>query len=394
MKIVFLAPFGIRPKGTLIARMIPLAVELQNLGHRVTIIAPPYTNPEDSGKTEVVRGVTVKNISLGPVTGAAAALLLAHRMFWLARSERPDLIHLFKPKGYGGIAAMVHLFYRRLRVPLPPLFVDTDDWEGKGGMNDMHPYSRAERLVFGIQEAWLPPRAAGVTVASRTLQTRIWGMGISPERVLYLPNCVEDVLPGDGDRVRRKLDIPTDAPVLLLYTRFFEFSQEKLHFLFEEIHRKAPSVKFLVVGQGRRGEEELLLTVGHERGFSEALVMGGWLDPAEITDYLAAADVAIYPFSDTLINRSKCPAKLTEILRAGVPVVADSVGQLAEYIKPGVSGILCNSDDWQEMADRVVELLGDREKRQLLGAAGWEYMLSRFSWKNYGEKLANFYEGV
>lgn len=393
MKIVFLAPFGIRPKGTLIARMIPLAAELQAMGHVVTIIAPPYTNPEDSGKTEVVRGVTVKNISLGPVTGAAVTPFLAHRMFWQARAERPDLIHLFKPKGYGGIAAMVHLMLLRLGASFPPLFVDTDDWEGKGGMNDMHPYSRAERLVFGIQEAWLPPRAAGVTVASRTLQTKVWGMGVSSERVLYLPNCVDDVPSGDGGWVRRTLGIPADAPVLLLYTRFFEFSQEKLHFLFDEIYRRMPSVRFLVVGQGRRGEEELLLAAGRERGFSEALVMGGWLDPTVITDSLAAGDVAIYPFSDTLINRSKCPAKLTEILRAGVPVVADNVGQLAEYVKPGVSGILCDPDDWQEMADRVIDLLGDQERRRLLGAAGREYMLSRFSWKRYAGKLASFYEG-
>jgi glycosyltransferase involved in cell wall biosynthesis len=391
MKIVFLAPFGIRPKGTLIARMIPLAAELQNLGHTVTIIAPPYTNPEDSGKTEVVRGVTVKNISLGPVTGAAAAPFLAHRMFWLARAERPDLVHLFKPKGYGGLAAMVHLVLCRLGVELTPLFVDTDDWEGKGGMNDLHPYSRAERLVFGIQEVWLPPQAAGVTVASRTLQTKVWGMGIPPERVLYLPNCVEDVPPGDGGRVRRKLGIPVDAPVLLLYTRFFEFSQEKLHFLFAEIHRRSLAVRFLVVGQGRRGEEELLLAAGRERGFADALVMGGWLDPTEIADYLAAADVAIYPFSDTLINRSKCPAKLTEILRAGIPVVADSVGQLAEYIKPGVSGILCDPDNWQEMADRVVDLLVDPARRKQLGAAGREYMLTRFSWRNFAAQLDAFY---
>ena len=41
MKIVFIAPFGIRPKGTVIARMIPLAAGLQGLGHRVTIVAPP-----------------------------------------------------------------------------------------------------------------------------------------------------------------------------------------------------------------------------------------------------------------------------------------------------------------------------------------------------------------
>lgn len=391
MKIVFLAPFGIRPKGTLIARMIPLAAELQQLGHRVTVIAPPYTNPEDSGKVEEVRGVTVRNITLGPGSGAATAPLLAHRMFWAARAERPDLVHLFKPKGYGGIAAMVHLLWRRFGLPLPPLFVDTDDWEGKGGMNDLHPYSRAERLVFGIQEAWLPPRAAGVTVASRTLQTKIWGMGIPPERVLYLPNCVEDLPRGEGARVRRMLGIPADAPVLLLYTRFFEFRQEKLHFLFTEIHRRFPAVRFLVVGQGRRGEEGLLLAAGREKGFGGALVMGGWLDPAEISDYLAAADVAVYPFSDTLINRSKCPAKLTEILRAGVPVVADSVGQLAEYVKPGLSGILCDPDDWQEMADRTAELLDDPVRRRNLGNAGREYMLNRFSWQRFAENLSVFY---
>jgi len=47
MKIVFLAPFGIRPKGTVIARMVPLAAGLCALGHEVVIVAPPYTNTED-----------------------------------------------------------------------------------------------------------------------------------------------------------------------------------------------------------------------------------------------------------------------------------------------------------------------------------------------------------
>ena len=34
-------------------------------------------------------------------------------------------------------------------------------------------------------------------------------------------------------------------------------------------------------------------------------------------DYLATADVAIYPFTDSLVNSCKCPAKLTELLRVG-----------------------------------------------------------------------------
>jgi glycosyltransferase involved in cell wall biosynthesis len=217
-------------------------------------------------------------------------------------------------------------------------------------------------------------------------------MGIAPDRVLYLPNCVEETSLGNGIAVREKLEIPADAPVLLLYTRFFEFSQEKLHFLFAEIYRRVPQVRFLVVGKGRNNEEGLLLQAGAERGFSPALVMAGWIDPSELPDYLAAGDVAIYPFADTLINRSKCPAKLTELLRAEVAVVADSVGQLAEYIKPGASGILCNPDDWQEMAEQAAELLLDRDKRQQLGKAGRHYLLMKFNWKDFTARLEASYK--
>jgi glycosyltransferase involved in cell wall biosynthesis len=369
--------------------MLPLADELQRLGHTVTIVAPPYTNPEDSGKVETVRGVKIRNVEL--CGGAAAAPMLAWRMYRAALAEQPDLVHLFKPKGYGGLAAMILAQFRRMGLRQPLLFVDMDDWEGRGGMNDMHPYSATEKALFQFQEDWLPLKARGVTVASRTLQTKAWGMGIRRERVLYLPNCVEDVPPGDGQGVRQRLGIPADVPVLLLYTRFFDFSQDKLHFLFAEIYRQVTGVRFLVVGKGRNNEEALLLAKGEELGFAPALVMGGWLEPDDIPSYLAVADVAIYPFSDNLISRSKCPAKLTEILRAGVAVVADSVGQLAEYVKPGVSGVLCHPDDWQEMADSAAGLLLDTPRRRALGAAGRRYLLESFAWRDYAAKLHDFY---
>ena len=374
--------------------MLPLAQELQRLGHKVTIVAPPYTNPEDSGQVETIGGVTVHNVELPKTRGAAASPALAWRMYRTAMAEQPDIVHLFKPKGYGGLAAMVLILFSRIGIRQPALFVDMDDWEGRGGMNDLHPYSPGAKAMFQFQEEWIPLHARGVTVASRTLQTKAWGMGIPLKRVLYLPNCVEDISPGDGHAARQHLGIPADAPVLLLYTRFFEFSQDKLHFLFAEVYQRVPGVRLLVLGKGRNNEEELLLAKGGELGFAPALVMGGWLEPADIPFFLAAGDVAVYPFDDTLINRAKCPAKLTELLRAGVPVVADSVGQLAEYIKPAVSGLLCDTDNWQEMADRAVELLMDPVRRGEVGMAGRNYLLERFAWRSHANRLNSFYAKI
>jgi glycosyltransferase involved in cell wall biosynthesis len=391
LKIVFLAPFGIRPKGTVIARMLPLAVELRVLGHEVVIVAPPYTNPEDSGKVEIVHGVRLVNVKLPPGGKTLGAPALAWKMFRTSLTEKPDLIHLFKPKGYGGLAAMLQIYCDRLGFRMPPLFLDTDDWEGKGGMNEIVGYSAVEQRFYALQEQWLPPRVRGVTVASKMLEEIHLGMGIARERLLYLPNCVDDQPLGNGMSVRAKLGIPLNAPVVLLYTRFFEFSQEKLHHVFAEIFRHIPRVRFLVVGKGRRDEGEQLVNSSVEQGFRDALVMAGWVEPVELPDYLAAGDVAIYPFADTLVNRAKCPAKLTELLRAGLPVVADRIGQIPEYVAPELHSLLCVPDNWDEMTAKCVELLHDGELRRKASLAGKAFILETFTWRSYAELLHNFY---
>ncbi len=389
MRIVFLAPFGIRPKGTVIARMLPLAAELQKLGHTVTIIAPPYTNPEDSGKTETVRGVRLTNITLPTVGKVLGALPMAWRMFRATLDERPDVVHLFKPKGYGGLAAMLFIMLRRLGIRMPRLFVDTDDWEGEGGMNELHSYSPAEKRLFAFQEQWLSRHAAGMTVASRELERLTREVGVLSEHILYLPNGVQEAVPGNGAGIRKNLGILPDTPVVLLYTRFFEFTQERLYRVLAGIFRRVPEVRFLVVGKGRRGEEELLLSNAHENGFAEAPIMAGWVEPHEIPDYLAAADVAIYPLDDTLVNRAKCPAKLTEIILAGIPVVADGIGQAREYIAD--SDLLCNPADESCMVDKVAAVFSNREDASLSAEQAQGHIVKNFAWKEIATRLEGFY---
>lgn len=394
MKIVFLAPFGIRPKGTVIARMLPLAVELQKLGHQVVIVAPPYTNPEDSGRTEIVRGVKLLNVSLGPRHKALAAPFLAWRMFRAALKENPDLVHLFKPKGYGGLAAMLMVCCERLGIRMPRLFLDTDDWEGKGGMNDLVGYSGAEQRLYAVQEAWLPPRCSGVTVASRMLEQQVLAMGVPPQRVLYLPNCVEDLPPVSGAGVRERLGIPAAAPVVLLYTRFFEFDQARLHRILAQVSRGVPEARFLVVGKGRHGEEQQLIEASRTLGFASKLLVAGWIEPVDLPAYLAAGDVALYPFEDNLVNRAKCPAKFTELLRAGIPVVADRVGQIPEYVAPELQGLLCDPSAEGEMAEKCLALLRDPEARARASVAGRTFLLTSYAWRDYAGLLHNFYVKV
>ncbi|MER3458571.1 MAG: glycosyltransferase family 1 protein, partial [Chloroflexota bacterium] len=51
MRIAMIGPFGLRPKGTIAARALPLAQTLAARGHAVTLILPPWSWPEDAGRT-------------------------------------------------------------------------------------------------------------------------------------------------------------------------------------------------------------------------------------------------------------------------------------------------------------------------------------------------------
>jgi glycosyltransferase involved in cell wall biosynthesis len=367
-----LAPFGIRPKGTLAARMLPLAQALVGRGHCVSIVAPPIHNPQDAGRRALHNGV--------PVTHAAPARLpggldWAPAMLLLALRERPDLLHLFKPKGYGGLAA---LLARALRPGLP-LVLDTDDWEGPGGWNDLLPYPAPARALFAWQERDLPRRAAAVTAASRTLEAQVRGFGVPAERVFYMPNGMRRI---EQIALRNEKDGTSAAShcCLLLYTRFWEFDVREVVAALVAIVGRRPQARLLVVGKGERGEERQLLELAARAGVAWAIDYRGWVEPEQIPALLAAADVALAPLDDTLINRARGQAKLIELLAAGLPVVAGNVGQAGEYIEHGRSGLLVPPGNPGALAHAAIDLLDDTALRRRLGAAAQARVSEQFSW--------------
>jgi glycosyltransferase involved in cell wall biosynthesis len=389
-----LAPFGIRPKGTLAVRMLPLARALARRGHHVRITAPPVHNPQDAGQRQVFEGVTVFHTPLprlpGPAgVGEQVGLLLHH-----ALAGAPDILHLFKPKGYSGLAALAA---RAIR-PWLPLVMDTDDWEGWGGWNDLLPYPAPARRLFAWQERDLSRRAASVTVASRTLETQVWGFGVRPERVIYLPNGVEGGSSGgqEGERwsapssssapsapsAPSGRSVPSSSSTLLLYTRFWEFEVWQVVAALVAIVQKRPEVRLLVVGKGEQGEEHELLRLAQRAGVAPAVDYRGWVEPAHIPLLLASANAAIVPMDDTLINRARCSVKLLELMAAGLPIVAGRVGQVAEYLDDERSGLLVPPGDPAALAQAALRLLNDDDGslRERLGKAARERAIRDFSW--------------
>jgi glycosyltransferase involved in cell wall biosynthesis len=399
MRIAIVGNFGLGYKGTMAARALPIARELSRRGHEVEIFLP------DDGTSSIG---DIDRVRMRPIGVPATAMVhagpspdstgqranvglvnltnLAFMLPWRALRSNPDVIYAFKPIAFSGLCllaawALGQAGRRRLLV------VDADDWEGSGGWADRDGASVVRRTIVDWQEQWCLTHADLVTVASRALEATI-----PPARrpVVYAPNAASSDSPGwrvgDASALRKTLGL-TIQPIVLAYTRFVEFSPVRLAEVAFRILTRAPDAELVVAGLGLAGEERRFDRLAIEHGLAGRVHLLGWIKAEDLPDVFAAADLALYPLDDTLLNRAKCPMKLVDLLLAGVPVVADSVGQAREYVQDGVTGALVAAGDVDAMANRAIDLLNDRARRLDLGARARQCMLSDWTWSKQADAI-------
>jgi glycosyltransferase involved in cell wall biosynthesis len=350
------------------------------------MILPPWDYPQDAGCKRQDAGVEIENIALPAGVPGLFHLNTTRRLVQRALDFQPDVVHCFKPKAYAGLAAWWLWQLKRVGRVKARLIVDADDWEGAGGWNDLNQYSWAQKKVFAWQEQWGLTHNDGVTVASRALQSIVWSLGVKPERVAYVPNGCRDSQPAPFQS-----EIRNQKSTILLYTRFFEFKIERVLEVLRRVVAQVPEAKLVVVGKGFNGEEDRLLAQAEAIGLRGSIEYAGWVEMGMLPGCFARASVAIHPFDDTLINRTKCSVKLIDLLSAGVPVVADAVGQNAEYLRHNETGVLVSSGDVEAMAQAVIDLLRDRAKAERLGQRAAQDMIQRFSWDRLALDVEQIY---
>lgn len=384
MRIAFIAPFGLQPKGTVSARMLPLAQALSNRGHSVRVVIPPWDDP--SAQTSNIKhssivthnGIEIVTLPLPRIVPNSLALT-----YGLVKEAvinfRPDVAHVFKPVGYSGLAGFA------LAAMGIPWVLDADDWEGPGGWADANPYSGTQKVVATVQEAILPRLAPALTNASRTLEARAWSFGLPRRNVFYMPNGVWSgkyqswiAHPAEVEQLRKQYGLE-GKQVILLYTRFAEFPYGWPLAVLQRLVEKHPNVWLLVVGGGFFGEEEKLRIEAIQLGLAEHLVVAGHVPEERLPAHLALGDVALYPMEDTLLNRAKSPVKVLEPMVMGLPLVAHAVGEVNEFI--GDAGVLVPPGNLDAMSEAVSTLLQDPVRRVELGRKARERVWERFNWE-------------
>jgi glycosyltransferase involved in cell wall biosynthesis len=378
MKIAFVGGFAFSPKGTMRARAHPLAAELVRLGHEVTMFLTPYDNLNDSGREWMQSGVRIRNLKTGSTPLSYPRLLVE---LWKAIDEyRPELIHIFKPKGFAGAVGR-YLVMKGTRS----LAVDCDDWEGWGGWNDVKPYPWVVKEFIDRQERWMMRRAPAITVASRALNDRVASVRGSRDGVYYVPNGVAAPEVNSAQaamrshsqaEVRQAFNLPMGP--LIFYGGHFEAGEDAMFFCRAAdpvAERQGASIVFVGDGPEINKVREFFSTRPHAKVY-----LFPRLPYEQFLQVVGAADVAAFPYPDDALHRSKCSARVIDYMTMGKAIVTSAIGQNQEYLVDGESGMLAVPGDESAFAKKLEQLLQNSDLRARLGRQAEQRIRERFSW--------------
>lgn len=211
-----------------------------------------------------------------------------------------------------------------------------------------------------------------VIVVSRKVAAVVEKSGVDPARVRVVYEGVPERAPQPGGReALRALGVPEEAPVI---GNVAALTGHKDHETLVEamalVRPRAPEVRLVIAGEGeRRPRLEALV---RERGLGDRVVLAGF---RRDLDRLLPA-LTVFCLSSHLEGLG---TSVLDAMSFGLPVVATAAGGIPEAVEDGVTGRLVPPRDPRALADALLEMLGDDERRRLFGEAGQRRFRDRFT---------------
>ena len=133
-----------------------------------------------------------------------------------------------------------------------------------------------------------------------------------------------------------------------------------------------PDAKLILVGRDELDGQ--LQNLAQKLNISDKVVFMGKRE--NVKDLLVLADICVLPsLSEGMSNA------ILEYMLAGKPVIATNVGGNPELVRHDFNGLLVEKENVQQLKEALLKLLGDKDKRRVLGQNGFSRVKSEFSMK-------------
>lgn len=403
MKVIYFHQHFSTPKGSAGIRSYEMARRLLARGHEVTMVCGSYgggetglSQPFVGGRRRgTVEGIDIVEFNLaysnadGFVKRGLTFLKFALRSIGLAFTEKYDVLFATTTPLTAGIPG---IFARWLRGK-PFVFEVRDLWpELPRAMGVIR-----NPLVLGAMSVleWASYRSAHRLVGlSPGIMEGIAHRGVLHEDIALVPNgCDLDIFAGNVQPWRPAEVRATDLMAVFAGTHGMANGLDAVLNAAAELKRRGrDDIKLVLIGQGKL---KAGLQVRATREGLDNVVFHDPVNKAKLAGLMAATDLGLQTLANVpAFYYGTSPNKFFDYIAAGLPVLNNYPGWLADMLSEHQCGFAVQPDNPAAFADALEQAAGDRTALKDMGKRGYELAKQKFSRVMLSDQWVDWVTGV
>ncbi len=284
----------------------------------------------------------------------------------LTREIKPDLVHAGPIQTCAFIAAL---------AGASPLL--TMSW-GFDLMDDVHKSKWMEYVT-----RYTLRRSTFFTSDANVTKDKAIACGMNPEKTIVFPWGV------DLDHFVKKEERGKKEGFVLFCNRSWEtrYGVDVLARAFVKVAQQRDDIRLLLLGGGSQGVS--LRKIFQSGGVEEFVAYGGQISQTDLPRWYHMADLYISP---SHVDGSS--VSLMEALACGLPCLVSDIPANKEWITDGENGWLFRDGDADQLAEKILTAMNQREKLPGVGAAARRSAEKRADWKKNAAALMEVYRSL
>ncbi len=336
------------------------ALELQKLGHEVTLIAPDYGSATNEA-FEIIR-IPSRTVPMDPEDRLMSYGVIKQMTPALKKKEF-DLIHIQTPfvAHYAGLYLARKLGIKTIETYHTFFEEYLDKYISKLPSALLHFVARrfSYRQCNSVDALVSPSDAMLQVLKSYGITT--------PAHIIPTGIRMEQFDHGNGKRFRDRFNIPPQQPLLLFVGRVaLEKNIQFLINVMSLVIKEVPSAALLITGEGPARQS--LQKQVHDLGLAKNVLFLGYLNRhGELEDCYCAADLFVFAS-----NTETQGLVLLESMTLGTPVVSTAVMGTTDVLTDG-EGCLIAQEELSDFSNKTISLLKDDKRRHELSNSAKRY---------------------
>jgi len=198
---------------------------------------------------------------------------------------------------------------------------------------------------------------------------------------------VDHFSPQNSAQLRKELKIDDKRVIVSVGRLVHRKGQDHLIQAMPEILKRVPDAHILMVGQGPYLSH--LKKLVQELNLVDHVSFIGRIQYAQLPQYICAGDIFAMPSRSRFFGLEVEGLGIVylEASACGLPVIAGSSGGAPDAVLAGVTGMVVDGENNQEIAAGAIKLLQDLPASKAMGLAGREWIIENWRWEIWSDRF-------